>query len=90
MLRLIQSVVSAAGEDTRVAVCGELAADLTAVPILVGLGVDELSVNRFAVAAVKDEVRRWSQADAAALAAAAMQLDSAAAVRNLVAERRPG
>ena len=88
VLRLMQSVVTAAGEDTRVAVCGELAADLTAVPILVGLGIDELSVNRFAVAAVKDEVRHWSQADAAALATQAMGLNSAAEVRTAVRDRR--
>jgi phosphocarrier protein FPr len=88
VLRLMQSVVTAAGEDTRVAVCGELAADLTAVPILIGLGIDELSVNRFAVAAVKDEVRHWSQADAAALATQAMGLNSAAEVRTAVRDRR--
>lgn len=87
LLRLIQSVVAAAG-DTKVAVCGELAADLTAVPVLVGLGVEELSVTRSAVPWVKETVRQWSQADAAALAGEAMTLDSAAAVRTAVAEWR--
>lgn len=88
VLRLIESVAVAAGGGTRVAVCGELAADLVAVPILVGLGVDELSVNRFAVPGVKDEVRRWAQTDAAALAAEAITLESAAAVRARVALAR--
>jgi phosphocarrier protein FPr len=90
VLRLIQGVVVASGDDTRVAVCGELAADLAAVSVLVGLGVDELSVNRFAVPGVKDEVRQWSRADAVALAAEAIALDSAAAVRRTVAEWRRG
>ncbi len=87
VLRLIRSVTTAAG-DTKVAVCGELASDLTAVPILVGLGVDELSVTRFALPGVKDEVRRWSHADAATLAAEALDLESAAEVRALVGRRR--
>jgi phosphocarrier protein FPr len=87
VLRLIESVVRAAGDHTRVAVCGELAADLVAVPILVGLGVDELDVTRFALPDVKAEIRRWSRADAAELAGTAMNLDSAAAVRALVAPR---
>lgn len=88
VLRLIQSVVAAAGDDTKVAVCGVIAADLTAVPVLVGLGVDELSVTPFAVPRVKDEVRRWSYTDAAALAAEVITLDSAAAVRAAVAAWR--
>jgi len=87
MLRLIASVASAAGDHTRVAVCGELASDLVAIPLLVGLGVHELDVTRFALPRVKDEIRRWARSDAAELAAAAMALDSAAAVRALVAAR---
>lgn len=83
VLRLIQSVTAVAG-DTRVAVCGELASDLTAVPLLIGLGVDELSVAGVALPGVKDEIRRWSQEDAASLAAEAVELESAAAVRTLV------
>ncbi len=87
VLRLIRSVTTAAG-DAKVAVCGELASDLTAVPILIGLGVDELSVTRFALPGVKDEVRRWSHADAATLATEALGLESAAEVRALVGRRR--
>jgi phosphoenolpyruvate-protein kinase (PTS system EI component) len=87
LLRLLQSVTAAA-DDTKVAVCGELASDLTAVPLLVGLGVDELSVTRFALPEVKDEVRRWSCTDATALVAEALSLESAAEVRALVGDRR--
>jgi phosphocarrier protein FPr len=88
LLRLIESVAAAAGTDTRVAVCGELAADLAAVPVLIGLGVGELSVTRLAVPAVKDEVRKWSQVDAASLAAEVMDLESAAEVRSDIAARQ--
>ena len=88
VLRLVQSVTAAAG-DTKVAVCGDLASDLTAVPVLMGIGVEELSVTRFALPGVKDEVRMWSIAGASALAAEALSRESAAEVRVLVAERHP-
>jgi multiphosphoryl transfer protein len=88
VLRLVKSVVDAAAADgTKVAVCGEVASDLAAVPVLIGLGVDELSVTPYAVPAVKDEVRRWSSSSAAALAAEVIELDSADAVRAAVAAR---
>ncbi len=87
VLRLIQSVVVGSG-GCRVAVCGEIAADLTAVPILIGLGVGELSVAPYAVPRVKDEIRRWSYSESAALARDAVALESGPAVRALVEQRR--
>ena len=54
VLRLIDSVVRAAAARGRhVAVCGEAAADPLLVPILIGLGVDELSVAPSSIAAVR-------------------------------------
>ena len=57
VLRLIASVVGAARAAGRhVAVCGEAAADPAVIPILVGLGVEELSVSPSAIARVRDVV----------------------------------
>lgn len=54
VLRLIDWVVRAAARHGRhVAVCGEAAADPRMIPLLVGLGVDELSVTPGSVAAVR-------------------------------------
>jgi multiphosphoryl transfer protein len=61
VLRLIDQTVRAshaAGKWT--GVCGDLGADPQAVPILVGLGVDELSVSIPAVPAVKAQIRSLS------------------------------
>jgi phosphoenolpyruvate-protein kinase (PTS system EI component) len=69
-------------------VCGELAGDPAAVPILLGLGVRELSVSPPRVPAVKQAVRELELEGAAELARAALGLDSAAAVRALVADDR--
>ena len=58
VLRLIDGVARAAvGRGRHVAVCGEAAADPEIIPLLVGLGVEELSVAASSVAAVRALVR---------------------------------
>ena len=84
VLQLINEVTHAATATTRVAVCGELAADPSAAALLVGLGVRGLSMNPRAIPAVKDAVRSLSIAKAQHLARLALQRDSAASVRALL------
>jgi phosphocarrier protein FPr len=85
VLGLIALAVRAAHEAGRwVGVCGGMASDPHAVPILLGLGVDELSVSIPAIPAVKAQIRSLSLARCQELAARALTLDSAAAVRALV------
>jgi multiphosphoryl transfer protein len=85
VLGLIAQAVEAAHQAGRwVGVCGGMASDPQAVPILVGLGVDELSVSVPAIPAVKAQVRSLSLAQCQELAARALSRDSAAAVRALV------
>src|SRR5207237_9156059 len=58
LLRVIAQVVRPAHAERRwVGVCGEMASDLWAVPLLVGLGVDELSVHPPLVARIKTPLR---------------------------------
>jgi phosphocarrier protein FPr len=86
VLRLVDRTVRGAhAADRWVGVCGELAADPQAVPILVGLGVDELSVNVPAVPIVKAQVRALEFSRVKELAAQALQSGTAAEVRALVA-----
>jgi phosphocarrier protein FPr len=86
VLRLVAAVTEAAGRHAcRVAVCGEAGSDPAAVPLLVGLGVDELSVAPARVPLVKEAVRAVDTDAARALAARALELEGAAAVRELVA-----
>ncbi|MEM7333659.1 MAG: phosphoenolpyruvate--protein phosphotransferase [Chloroflexota bacterium] len=85
VLRLIDQTVKAAHQAGKwVGVCGELAADPQALPILVGLGVDELSVNMNAIPDVKAQVRTLALADANQLAQKALMCATAEAVRKLV------
>lgn len=86
VLRLIRCVTEAAEAHRKwVGVCGELASDPAAVPLLVGLGVTELSVNPPAIPATKEAVRRVDAGAAQALATDAQRLSSAEDVRALVA-----
>ena len=88
VLRLIGMTVEAAHAHGKwVGVCGELAGDLLAVPLLVGLGVDELSVSARSIALVKARVRELDWRHSQALAQQALSLESAAAVRTLIEER---
>ncbi len=89
VLTLIGRAAAAAAEAGRwTGVCGELAADPLAVPLLLGLGVRELSVSAAAVGSVKEIVRSTDLAVAAKLARQALDLPSAGAVRDLVQSHR--
>lgn len=84
VLRLIVRTVEAAhAEGKWVGICGELGADSQAVPILIGLGVDELSVSVPAIPSVKAQIRSLNLADAKALAERALACGTAAEVRGM-------
>jgi phosphocarrier protein FPr len=85
VLQLIDITVRAAHAQGKwVGVCGELAADPLAVPVLVGLGVDELSVAARSIGEVKACVRELNLMDAQRLAQRALTLGTSAEVRALV------
>jgi phosphocarrier protein FPr len=85
VLKLIDMTVKAAHAHGKwVGVCGELAADPHAVPILVGLEVDELSVSARSVPLVKARVRELDMTRVRALAQQALDMAGPAEVRALV------
>ena len=85
VLQLIDITVRAAHAHGKwVGVCGELAADPLAVPVLIGLGVDELSVSARSIPEVKARVREFSLSEAQGLAQKALAVGSPAEVRALV------
>ncbi len=89
VLRAIAGVVDAARSTTRrceVAVCGEMAGDPVGAVLLVGLGVDELSMGPASFGSVKRAVAARSREDLRLLAQRAMTLRSAAEVRELVGD----
>ena len=94
VLRLVAEVGRRAAGRATVSVCGEVAADEAAIPVLLGLGVGELSVSPSAVPGVKAVVRALDLGQCRALAERCLLAGSAPEVRRLVAEsarprRRP-
>ncbi|WP_454709866.1 phosphoenolpyruvate--protein phosphotransferase [Cupriavidus nantongensis] len=83
VLRMIAATCEgAARHGRRVGVCGALAGDALAVPVLLGLGVSELSVDAALVPATKARVRTLAHADCRQRAPELLRLASAAAVRD--------
>ncbi len=84
VLRLIAKVTEAARVHGRsVAVCGGLASDPVAVPILIGLGVHELSMIPAIIPQLKALIATLSVEECTALATRALEQETAEAVRAL-------
>ena len=83
VLRLIAQAARGA-KGKMVAVCGGLAADRLAAPLLIGLGVTELSAPAAAIPGLKQTIREWRMSDCRALAEKALQCDAADDVRALL------
>ncbi|ALL63176.1 Phosphoenolpyruvate-protein phosphotransferase of PTS system [Paraburkholderia caribensis MBA4] len=90
VLRLVSAAVQGAGKHGKwVGVCGALAGDPLAVPLLVGLGVTELSVDPVSVPGIKARVRKLDYQLCRQRAQDALALESAQAVRALSREIWP-
>lgn len=89
VLRQIKRVLDAAhGQGIWVGLCGELAGDPEAAPILLGLGLDEFSMAPSSIPHAKTIIRSWTLKQAQQLASHVLDLDSAAAVREYVRKHR--
>lgn len=87
ILRLVRRVVDAARrEGIPVNVCGEMAADPMTAVLLVGMGVDELSMGALAIPGIKFLVRNVRLGEARRLAQEVYPLGSSAEVRARVAD----
>lgn len=81
IVRLIKATVEAAHHHKIwVSVCGEMASDPVLTPLLLGLGVDELSVAPPLVSPVKFLIRRLKTSEAKELAEFALQCESSAEI----------
>ena len=90
VLRHIASSARAAAEaGIPLEVCGEAASDPLTVPLLVGLGADELSAGAARVGAVRAWVRALDHGEAVQLASRALEASDAAAVERLARPLAP-
>ncbi len=95
IVRLLKATIDAGhNRQIWVSVCGEMASDPTLTPLLLGLGVDELSVAPPLVAPVKFLIRQLQLTQAKELADFALQCESAAEIlarcQNLAQQVAPG
>lgn len=87
MLRMIDRTLRAAHTHGRwVGLCGELAADPLAIPILLGLGLDEFSMAPASIPPAKRTIAQLSMPVARRLAQKALQLNDGKSVRRIVRE----
>jgi phosphocarrier protein FPr len=87
VLQLIAQTIEGAHAHGRfAAICGGVAGDSQAVPILVGLGIDELSVSLPAIPTVKAQIRRLSLTTCRELAQSALKCATVEEVRALIPE----
>ncbi|MDA0322309.1 MAG: phosphoenolpyruvate--protein phosphotransferase [Verrucomicrobia bacterium] len=94
IVRLIKETIDVGHEHgVHVALCGEMGADPIMAPLLIGLGLDEISVTPTAIPLIKDAIRHLSHKDSQALAEEAMKKHSAAEIvslcREVIAQVRP-
>jgi len=91
VLRLVRDVIAAAHtRGRRVGLCGELAGEPLAIPVLLGLGLDELSISPPRVPLAKQVIRALTIAEARDIAAQALALDSPEEIQARVRERVAG
>jgi phosphotransferase system enzyme I (PtsI) len=85
ILQLVQMVVESAHKKKKpVAICGELAHQILALPLLIGLGVDELSMDASHIPYIRQAVRAFSYAGCRELAQKALTLETPAEIKDLL------
>lgn len=89
VLRLIHMTAEAAHRENKwVGVCGEMAGDTQAIPLLVGLGIDELSMSASSVLKARHLVRGMNYAELQEMARNALQLDTQEEVLRLLEQSK--
>jgi phosphotransferase system enzyme I (PtsI) len=87
VIRTLKSVVEQAhSQKIKVSVCGEMAGDAVYAPLLLGLGIDELSMSPPLIPAVKYLIRSMNLSDAQKLAAEALKMTTAKEILTLCEE----
>lgn len=87
ILRLVKMVIDAAHKEGKWAgMCGEMAGDELAIPLLVGLGLDEFSMSATSVLRARSQIKTLSRTEMQELAEKALQMQTAADVVEMVKE----
>jgi phosphoenolpyruvate-protein phosphotransferase/dihydroxyacetone kinase phosphotransfer subunit len=87
VLRLIHQVADAGRNAGKpVAVCGEMAGNVRLAPLLVGLGIDELSMTPTALPQVRSALAQWSSQELVEMAEKVLHLKTIEEVEQIITE----
>ncbi|EOR26916.1 phosphoenolpyruvate--protein phosphotransferase [Cytobacillus oceanisediminis] len=85
ILRLVKMVIDAAHKEGKWAgMCGEMAGDETAIPLLLGLGLDEFSMSATSILKARSQILNLSKAEMEELAEKALQMSTTEEVMEAV------
>jgi phosphotransferase system enzyme I (PtsI) len=90
VLRLIKTVIDAAHREGKWAgMCGEMAGNKTAIPILLGMGLDEFSMSASSILPARALLRKLNKPDMQSLAETVLQMDAAEEIKRYVEREVP-
>lgn len=90
ILRLISNVIDAAHKEGKWAgMCGEMAGDPVAIPILLGLGLDEFSMSATSILRARSQMKKLSKKDAARFKETLLSMSTAEEVVAFVKQTFP-
>lgn len=85
ILRLIKQVIDASHKEGKwTGMCGEMAGDSTAIPLLLGLGLDEFSMSATSILSARRQIKNLSQPEMAKVAEQALNCATQEEVVKLV------
>jgi phosphotransferase system enzyme I (PtsI) len=91
ILRLIRMVIDAASKEGKwVGMCGEMAGDVTAIPLLLGMGLHEFSMSAGSILPARELISELSRAKWSALAEQAMELPTQEEIQAFVNQHKQG
>ncbi|MBM7096539.1 phosphoenolpyruvate--protein phosphotransferase [Bacillus sp. H-16] len=87
ILRLVKMVIDAAHKEGKWAgMCGEMAGDEVAIPLLLGLGLDEFSMSATSVLPARSQISKLTKKEAEEVAEKALAMETAEDVKAFVEE----
>lgn len=88
ILRLVKMVIDASHREGKwTGMCGEMAGDEIAIPLLLGLGLDEFSMSATSILQARAQILQLNKSDMVELAEKALEMGTAEEVRQAVIER---
>lgn len=85
ILRLVKMVIDASHQEGKwTGMCGEMAGDEIAIPLLLGLGLDEFSMSASSILKARNQIKQLNQEELIQLAEQALKMRTAEEVVELV------